>query len=223
MVCDKTDVEALHQGVAAVALQRYWLSLHRPPVRSVLQDQLAWWPSAPFSRPKPPGSQRQTTDVVSQSTSCSSTTSWTQTRPNSRTITSRVKNTYKAMDERTPVKATLLIAAVLFPAFLIVPTMRSLPANAPAIAWVPEVTVAALLGVMFFIGFLGEVLSPDVEDSTALKPRSYVWGVAGVAVSLLIVNLAFIPLTDNSTPFVAAAVGTIVGLVTLAYITVRAR
>lgn len=127
------------------------------------------------------------------------------------------------MGDRTPVKATLLIAALLFPAFLIVPTIRSLPANAPATAWVPEVTVAALLGVMFFIGFLGEVLGPDIEDSDGHELRGYVWGVAGVAVAILVVSLAFIPLTDDPTPFVAAAGGTIVGLVALTYTAVRAR
>lgn len=102
-------------------------------------------------------------------------------------------------------------------------TIESTSATAPAIAWVPEVTAWLLLGAVYFMGSLGALFAEDVGDSEGFQLPSYTWGMAGVALAGVIANLAFIPLTHDSTTFVALAVAMAVNFVFFAYMAARAR
>lgn len=126
------------------------------------------------------------------------------------------------MNERLWTAVTWLPPA-LIPAVMIGATIESTSATAPAIAWVPEVTASLLLGAVFFMGFLGALFAEDIDDSEGFQLPGYTWGMAGVALAGVIVNLAFIPLTDDSSTFVIWAVGMAVIFVGSAYMAARAR
>lgn len=126
------------------------------------------------------------------------------------------------MNERTLKAAAFLLFSGSISVLRAVPAIDD-AANAPAIAWVPEVTVGLLWGVLGIVGALGELSGSDVDHRDGVHVRSYAWGFASLLVAILIVGLAFSYLTGDFVRFVSETAGSIAGLVALAYFTTRVR
>ncbi|MBO4247406.1 hypothetical protein IL252_06165 [Halomicrobium sp. IBSBa] len=122
------------------------------------------------------------------------------------------------MNDRTS-KAVAFLGLCGSMSFLrIAPAIES-AANAPAIAWVPEVTVGLLWAVAGIVGALGELTGSGGRDSDQLP--SYVWGWASLLVAMFVVALAFGYLTGDFVRFGPELGGPIVGLVLRTYFALR--
>ncbi|AHZ23191.1 hypothetical protein E6P09_01110 [Haloferax mediterranei ATCC 33500] len=126
------------------------------------------------------------------------------------------------MEKRTQKAVAFLVISGSMSFMRVVPAVES-AANAPAIAWVPELTVGLLWGVSGIVAALGELTSSGIDHCDSNQSPSYVWGFVSLLVAILIVGLAFGYLTGDFSRFGAELLGPIGGLVVLTYFATRPR
>jgi len=122
------------------------------------------------------------------------------------------------MNQHASRKRGFAIAAVFVPLFR--GYSAGVFAGTPASAWVPQATMALLYGVFFAVGFLGEQSGSVPADGVRFP--AYLWGFGGVSAAIGIVALAFIGLGHGLVPFGVDVAYSVVALLLLAAIGLKA-
>lgn len=126
------------------------------------------------------------------------------------------------MNKRTQKAVAFLGLSGSMSLLQIVPAIESAP-TAPAMAWVPEMTVGLLWAATGIVGALGELTGSGIDGRENDQLPSYIWGWGSLLVAMFVVALAFGYLTDDYLRFGAELGAPIAGLVVMTYFVIRRR
>ncbi|WP_255317979.1 hypothetical protein [Halomicrobium sp. LC1Hm] len=138
------------------------------------------------------------------------------------TITSLARNTCNTMNDRTSKAVAFLAVGGTMSFMQVLPVLGSV-ADAPAVAWLPELTIGLVWGVCGVVAALTALTGAGIDRRDDGSLPWYTWGFAGLLVATLVLGLAFGYLTRDWARFRAELVGPIVGLVVIAYFVLRRR
>ena len=126
------------------------------------------------------------------------------------------------MNEHTQKAVAFLAVGGSMSFMQVLPVIESVT-DAPAIAWMPELTIGLLWGVSGVVAALGALTGSGIDRRDDNQLPRYAWGFAGLLVATLILGLGFGYLTGDFVRFAVDLVGPIIGLVVIAYFALRRR
>ncbi|NLV08690.1 hypothetical protein GOC74_01895 [Halomicrobium mukohataei] len=126
------------------------------------------------------------------------------------------------MNDRTSKAVAFLAVGGTMSFIKVLPVFGSV-ADAPAVAWLPELTIGLVWGVSGVVAALTALTGAGIDRRDDGSLPWYAWGFAGLLVATLVLGLGFGYLTGDFARFAVDLVAPIVGLAVIAYFALRRR